>query len=106
MILTIAMSAILTTTNFANFSILAKMIGVDAQWQSHGRFHVDEGGGHLSCCVPRATACAHLLPTSVCGPVPGAEAHGPVDQVEHQEHDREHNKEHIINFGSEISKML
>ena len=106
MILTIAMSAILTTTNFANFSILAKMIGVYAQWQSHGRFHVDEGGGHLPRCVPRATACAHLLPTSVCGPVPGAEAHGPVDQVEHQEHDREHNKEHIINFGSEISKML
>ena len=42
-----------------------------------------------------------LLPS-----VARAQTHRPVDQVEHQEHDREYNKEHIINFGSEISKLL
>ena len=101
MILAISMPSILATSNFANFSILAIVIGVDAQGQSHGRFHVEEGGGHLSWIHRGACACsAHLLPASVSCPVSGAEAHGPVDEVEHQEHDGEHNKEHIINFGS------
>ncbi len=28
----------------------------------------------------------------------GAETHGPVDQVEHQEHDGEHHQEHIVHL--------
>jgi hypothetical protein len=36
--------------------------------------------------------------------VPGAEAHGPVDQVEHQEHDGEHHKEHVVNLQATVKK--
>jgi hypothetical protein len=30
--------------------------------------------------------------------VTGAETHGPVDEVEHQEHDWEHHQEHIVHL--------
>jgi hypothetical protein len=36
----------------------------------------------------------------------GAETHGPVDQVEHQEHDGEHHKEHIIHLVKIMSKLM
>ncbi len=40
----------------------------------------------------------------------GAETHGPVDQVEHQEHDGEHHEEHIIhlvkkNYGLALGQI-
>ena len=35
-----------------------------------------------------------------------AEAHGPVDQVEHQEHDREHHEEHIVHLRPEEGSIL
>ena len=80
---------------------LAIVVGVDAKGQNHGRSIVQavahEGGGlvTLSCAV----STTHPLPRSVLhGAVTGAETHGPVDEVEHKEHDGEHNKEHIINF--------
>ena len=34
-----------------------------------------------------------------------AEAHGPVDQVEHQEHDREHHEEHVVHLGPEVGSV-
>ena len=30
--------------------------------------------------------------------VPGAEAHGPVDEVEDEEHDGEHHQEHVVHL--------
>ena len=32
-------------------------------------------------------------------PLPPVETHGPVDEVEHHEHDGEHHQEHIIHLG-------
>ena len=34
-------------------------------------------------------------------PVSAVETHGPVDQVKHHEHDREHHQEHVINTRPE-----
>ena len=52
-----------------------------------------QGGGQ--CCSP------HPLPLSLgLRPVSGAQTHRPVNQVKHQEHDREHNEKHVIHFGS------
>ena len=53
--------------------------------------HGVQGGGQAS---------PHPPPWSLglCA-VSGAETHRPVDQVKHQEHDREHNEEHVIHLG-------
>ena len=37
-----------------------------------------------------------MTQTKVSNTMSGAETHGPVDEVEDEEHDWEHNKEHII----------
>ena len=97
-VLTISVGIIWITTFPRPFTIV---VGVDSQWESHGRPRhwpivqtvSHEGGGMILSC-----SSSHPLPSSLLSSVAGTKTHGPVDEVEHEEHDGEHNKEHIINF--------
>ena len=61
---------------------------------------------------PVLTNAAHLVSVYVVphhpqteSPLAPVQAHRPVDQVKHHEHDREHNQEHVINLRPENIKI-